>query len=144
MTRNVDEHPNAKAYRRTADAFRAQDEEALRDLIADDVIWHVPGRNPMAGEVRGRDSLFDWFQRLRAATNGTASSRSAGSIPPTSMRGTECCPDPDGEGREHRRELPRVIFPSSRRHVETVDPDAGVGANQPPELRPVRVAKALT
>jgi ketosteroid isomerase-like protein len=69
----VDEHPNAKAYRRTADAFRAQDEEALRDLIADDVIWHVPGRNPFAGEVRGRDSLFDWFQRLRAATNGSFS-----------------------------------------------------------------------
>ena len=73
MTRNVHEHPNAKAYRRTAEAFRAGDEEALRGLIADDVIWHVPGRNRLAGEVRGRDSLFEWFQRLREATNGTFS-----------------------------------------------------------------------
>jgi ketosteroid isomerase-like protein len=73
LTRNVGEHPNAKAYRRTANAFRAQDEEALRNLIADDVIWHVPGTNGLAGEVRGRDSLFDWFQRLRAVTSGSFS-----------------------------------------------------------------------
>jgi ketosteroid isomerase-like protein len=69
----VDEHPNAKSYRRTADAFRARDAEALRELIAEDVVWHVPGSSPMAGEVRGRDSLFDWFQRLREATDETFS-----------------------------------------------------------------------
>ena len=67
----LDEHPNAKGYRRTADAFRAGDTETLRGLIAEDVVWHVPGTNPLAGEVRGRDALFDWFQRLRGGTGGT-------------------------------------------------------------------------
>ena len=67
----VEEHPNARAYRRAADAFRAGDAEALRDLIDDDVVWHVPGRNPLAGEIVGRDSLFEWFRRLRKATDGT-------------------------------------------------------------------------
>ncbi len=66
----VEEHPNARAYRRTADAFRAQDVEALGDLM-DDVVWHVPGTGPLAGEVRGRDALFDWFRRLREVTDGT-------------------------------------------------------------------------
>jgi uncharacterized protein len=67
----VDEHPNAIAYRRTADAFRAGDGDALRQLIADDVVWHVPGNNPLAGEIRGRDALFGWFDRLREVTDGT-------------------------------------------------------------------------
>ena len=71
MMFGVEEHPNATAYRRTADAFRAQDIEVLRRLIAPDIVWHVPGNGPLAGEVRGIDALFDWFRRLRAITEGT-------------------------------------------------------------------------
>lgn len=67
---NVD-HPNAAAYRRTADAFRARDTEALAGLIDDEVVWHVPGTTPLAGEVVGRDALFGWFDRLREVTDGT-------------------------------------------------------------------------
>lgn len=67
----MEEHPNARTYRRTADAFRAGDLDALRALIAEDVVWHVPGQSPLAGEVSGRDALFDWFHRLREATDGT-------------------------------------------------------------------------
>jgi hypothetical protein len=32
------EHPNAVAYRRTADAFRARDFEAIGSLVAEDVV----------------------------------------------------------------------------------------------------------
>jgi uncharacterized protein len=67
----VSEHPNATVYRRTADAFRARDMEALRELIAEDVVWHVPGTGPLAGEIRGIEALFDWFDRLRDVTDGT-------------------------------------------------------------------------
>ena len=58
------EHPNATAYRRTADAFRARDFDAIRSLVAEDVVWHVPGRNSMAGEIRGLDELVAWLGRL--------------------------------------------------------------------------------
>jgi ketosteroid isomerase-like protein len=71
MLVGIEEHANAMAYRLTVDAFRAGDLEALRDLIADDVVWHVPGTGPLSGEVRGRDALFDWFRRLREVTGGT-------------------------------------------------------------------------
>jgi ketosteroid isomerase-like protein len=64
MTR-AQEHPNVVAYRRTADAFRAGDLETLRTLIAPDVVWHVPGRHAMAGDVRGLDELVAWLGRLR-------------------------------------------------------------------------------
>ena len=59
-----EEHPNATAYRKTADAFRARDFDAIRSLVADDVVWHVPGRHPMAGEIRGLDALVAWLSRL--------------------------------------------------------------------------------
>jgi uncharacterized protein len=62
----TDEHPNATAYRRTADAFRSGDEAQLAALIADDVVWHVPGFHSMAGEIRGRDALVAWLGQLRA------------------------------------------------------------------------------
>jgi ketosteroid isomerase-like protein len=60
------EHTNAVAYRRTADAFRARDFDAIGSLVAEDVVWHVPGRHPMAGEIRGRDALVAWLSRLGA------------------------------------------------------------------------------
>ncbi|MHB8487839.1 MAG: nuclear transport factor 2 family protein [Candidatus Dormibacteria bacterium] len=61
-----DEHPNALAYRRTADAFRSADQAVLEQLIANDVVWHVPGTHPMAGDLQGRDELLPWLKRLRA------------------------------------------------------------------------------
>ena len=64
------EHPNAAAYGRTADAFRARDTEALAGLIEHEVVWYVPGTTPFAGEVVGRDALFQWFDR-HEVTEGT-------------------------------------------------------------------------
>jgi uncharacterized protein len=59
------EHPDAIAYRRTADAFRTGDLEAVKSLIASDVVWHVPGDHPMAGTINGRAALLEWLARLR-------------------------------------------------------------------------------
>jgi uncharacterized protein len=51
------EHPNATAYRRTAYAFRDGDFAALQPLFDADVVWHIPGNNVRAGEVRGLDAV---------------------------------------------------------------------------------------
>jgi len=58
------EHPNVVAYRRTVDAFRAGDLETLRTLFVEDVVWHVPGRHALAGEIRGLDELVAWLKRV--------------------------------------------------------------------------------
>jgi len=65
------EHPDAVAYRRTADAFRKRYWDVLAALIDEDVIWHVPGTAPLAGDVHGRDELFRFFERLNETTDGT-------------------------------------------------------------------------
>ena len=59
------EHPNAIAYRRTADAFRAGDLTELASLLAADVVWHVPGTHSMSGDIVGRDALLVWLGQLQ-------------------------------------------------------------------------------
>jgi uncharacterized protein len=71
------DHPNVTAYRRTADAFRAGDREALAALIDEDVVWHIPGSGPMAGDIQGREALFRFFDRLRDVTEGTFNDQGA-------------------------------------------------------------------
>jgi ketosteroid isomerase-like protein len=60
------EHPNAIAYRQTADAFRLGDQARLGSYIDEQVVWHVPGSHDMAGEIHGREPLLAWLARLRA------------------------------------------------------------------------------
>ena len=60
------EHPNAVAYRRTADAFRSGKDALLALLIDADVVWHVPGEHGMAGDIRGRDALLAWCGELKS------------------------------------------------------------------------------
>lgn len=65
------EHPNALVYRRTAEAFRAGDRDTLTKLINQDVVWHVPGSSAMAGDIHGREAVFQFLERLREITDGT-------------------------------------------------------------------------
>lgn len=39
--------------------------EPLRELLAADIAWHVPGRNDIAGDYRGFDSVLAYFARRR-------------------------------------------------------------------------------
>jgi len=45
--------------------------ETLAALFDEDVVWHIPGINPLAGDIHGRDALWRWFERLREVTDGT-------------------------------------------------------------------------
>jgi ketosteroid isomerase-like protein len=58
------EHPNAEPIRRSFDAFARGDMAAMRALVAEDTVWHIPGRGPLAGDHYGRDAVFEMFARL--------------------------------------------------------------------------------
>ena len=60
----TNEHPNAAAYRRTADALRARDFASLGALLDEDVVWHVPGSHSRAGDIRGRNEVVRWLADL--------------------------------------------------------------------------------
>jgi hypothetical protein len=59
-----DEHPNVLAYLRTVEAFRQGDLDTIASLVAEDVVWHVPGDHPLAGEYVGRERLLEFLARL--------------------------------------------------------------------------------
>jgi len=44
---------------------------AVRDVLTDDIAWHVPGTNAIAGDYHGIDSVLDYFTRRRDLANRT-------------------------------------------------------------------------
>jgi ketosteroid isomerase-like protein len=53
-------------WRAAQGAFYAGGPEApVRALLHDDVEWHVPGRNAIAGDYRGVDAVMAYFARRR-------------------------------------------------------------------------------
>jgi ketosteroid isomerase-like protein len=64
-------HPNEDLIRKGYQAFGAQDMATLNELFADDIVWHAPGRNQLAGTFRGRDEVFGTFQKVGELSGGT-------------------------------------------------------------------------
>lgn len=50
-------------------AFQTGDVEALFSLMADDVVWHMPGENSLAGSYHGRDEIMRNFGMLQQAVD---------------------------------------------------------------------------
>jgi ketosteroid isomerase-like protein len=64
-------HPNEQIVRDGFAAFSAGDQETLRRVIAVDAVWHVPGRNPLAGSYKGIEEILGFFGKTVALTEGT-------------------------------------------------------------------------
>ena len=45
--------------------------EPVAELLADDVVWHVPGTSPIAGDHRGREAVLAYFERRRRLADHT-------------------------------------------------------------------------
>jgi hypothetical protein len=65
------EHPNAERIRRAFDAFARGDMATMTELIAEDTVWHIPGRGPLSGDYQGRETVFALFGRLVQGSEGT-------------------------------------------------------------------------
>jgi len=64
-------HPNEALLRREYEARAGRDDRALAEVLADDVVWHVPGRNAIAGEYRGVDQVMEYVRRRRELVDGS-------------------------------------------------------------------------
>lgn len=45
--------------------------EPILELLAPEVVWHVPGASPIAGSHRGHDGVAAYFERRRRLANAT-------------------------------------------------------------------------
>lgn len=64
-------HPNEELVRRGYDAFATGDTKTMRQVLDPDVIWHAPGRSPLAGDYRGIDEVLGFFGRSMETMAGT-------------------------------------------------------------------------
>ena len=51
--------------------YASGDEAPVRALLTDDVHWHVPGRNAIAGDYQGIDAVLAYFRRRRDLVDRT-------------------------------------------------------------------------
>jgi ketosteroid isomerase-like protein len=65
------EHPNVARIRDGYAAFAKSDFAALNDLFAEDLLWHVGGRNQLSGDYLGREAVFGFFSKLMQVTEGS-------------------------------------------------------------------------
>lgn len=64
-------HPNEELGRRGYEAFSAGDMDTVRALFAEDIVWHLPGRNQMSGDYKGQGEVFALFAKNMELTKGT-------------------------------------------------------------------------
>jgi uncharacterized protein len=62
-------HPNSLLLRRGYEALAGGDIAAVRALLAEDVVWRVPGRTALSGEYRGHGPVLALLSK-RAELSG--------------------------------------------------------------------------
>ena len=66
------DHPNLELIRRGYAAYTSGDMDTINDLFHDDVVWHVAGRSPIAGDYVGKEQVFGFFGKLQELSAGTS------------------------------------------------------------------------
>jgi ketosteroid isomerase-like protein len=63
-------HPDVELAERVFASFR-RDPRTLASLIAEDAVWTVVGRAPVAGVYAGRRAIFNLFRATQTLTDST-------------------------------------------------------------------------
>ena len=50
--------------------YKRQDLPPVEELLAENVVWHVPGTSPIAGDYRGREAVSGYFRLRRELAGG--------------------------------------------------------------------------
>ncbi|MFD2165613.1 nuclear transport factor 2 family protein [Thalassotalea euphylliae] len=56
-----------KVVQQFFEAYAEDDTAKLRQFVAEDVEWHIPGKHPLAGTKRGIDEFLAFFSSLASA-----------------------------------------------------------------------------
>ena len=58
------EHPNSLLVHHCLQAANEGDRPTLRALCAPDIVWHIKGRSPWRGEVKGADRILEHLAEI--------------------------------------------------------------------------------
>jgi len=65
MTRDEAQRVLARLHEAQAAFYAGGPPGPLYEVLTEDIVWVVPGRNAIAGEYRGLDAVLDYFTRRR-------------------------------------------------------------------------------
>ena len=64
-------HPNEELLRSLYGAFARRDIDTVRQVFADGVVFHQPGRNPTSGDYEGVEAVLGLLGTLAERSGGT-------------------------------------------------------------------------
>jgi ketosteroid isomerase-like protein len=64
MTASSVSERNVELARKGYEAFNTGDVQTVFGLFADDVVWHISGSGPLAGDYRGKEAVMELFGRF--------------------------------------------------------------------------------
>jgi hypothetical protein len=64
-------HPNERLLRDEYEARARRDDGSFAAILAEDIVWHVPGRNAISGVYRGRAEVMEYVRRRRDLADDT-------------------------------------------------------------------------
>jgi ketosteroid isomerase-like protein len=100
---------NSERLRQAMEAVSRGDAEGFGDiLLADDVVWHWPGRSSVSGDYRGREEVLGLIRGFHELTRNTLR------VEPLDIL----------EGRDYLMSFTRATADSGDRHIDAVMADA--------------------
>jgi ketosteroid isomerase-like protein len=71
MSDGIFEHQNETLIRNLFEGFSKGDAAKVYTAIAEDAVWHFPGRkNQLAGDHQGREAIFAFLSKIPALSGG--------------------------------------------------------------------------
>lgn len=61
----------AELHRRQREMYAGGAVEPVAELLCEDIVWHVPGSSPIAGDHQGRDAVLAYFTKRRALASAS-------------------------------------------------------------------------
>jgi ketosteroid isomerase-like protein len=61
----------AELHRRQGEMYAGGSVDPVVELLADDIVWHVPGGSPIAGDHRGIAGVVAYFEKRRGLADAT-------------------------------------------------------------------------
>ena len=61
----------AELHRRQNEMYSGGSVDSVVELVAEDIVWHVPGSSPIAGDHRGAAEVIAYFERRRQLASAT-------------------------------------------------------------------------
>jgi uncharacterized protein len=61
----------AELHRRQGEMYAGGSTDSVAELLAGDIVWHVPGKSPIAGDHRGLGQVLHYFERRRGLASAT-------------------------------------------------------------------------